>query len=101
MCNSNEYHKRVKEKSRQEKKKIQEHLAQLTKSVICYRIGINNNPVTSLKQIAMANFPFSMEIDNETSSDIFLFLLIVFAPHKCSDWLARKDYNVIFVSDKP
>ena len=41
------------------KKKIQEHLAQLTKSVICYRIGINNNPVTSLKQIAMTSFPFS------------------------------------------
>ena len=58
MCNSNKYRKSVKEKSRQEKK-IQEHLAQLTKSVICYRIGINNNPVTSLKQIAMTSFPFS------------------------------------------
>ena len=59
MCNSNEYRKRVIEKSRR-KKKNQEQLAQLTKSEICYQIGINN-PVTTFKQMATSFFLFSFQ----------------------------------------
>ena len=61
------------------KKKTREHLAQLTKSEIRYRIGINN-PVTSFKEMAMTNFLSSFHgTDNETSWDLLIFLPMVFA----------------------
>ena len=76
MCNSNKYRRK---KHPNGEKKNREHLAQLTKSEIRYRSGINN-PVTSFKEMAKQIFLSSFHgTDNETSWDLFIFLPMVFA----------------------